>query len=192
MKTLPILLARVAFGAVVLEFLAGAPGRLEAAELASHYAAWIKEITPLQKEIHYISVGVDSEPRTMLCSANWSDAYADCWNNLLGKGTKNGYWDFRVERSGSYEIALYGWPKESGTAFGETFAGFTHVPGRPVASARLALGDRELTAKTSPREQCVVFTVPLEKGEQPRLQSWLHDAKGQDLGGAYFVYITRR
>jgi hypothetical protein len=96
-----------------------------AAALRSHYARWIKEITPLQEEINTISVGVDTEPTAMLCSANWLGSYADSWQNILNhvdlkkRGIKNGYWDLRVEKSGRYEVALYGWPKQTGAAFGQ-------------------------------------------------------------------------
>jgi len=187
-----------------------------AAKLKSHYARWVEDMTPLQKQVNYISIGVyseptamlcsanwigsyadswqnllDSEPTAMLCSANWIGSYADSWQNLLGKAVKNGYWDLQVEKSGTYKIALYGWPKQTGAAFGDKFTGFTHVSGRHVAKARLRIGEKELTMKTAPTELSAVFTVPLKKGDKPRLQSWLYDKNGKDLGGAYFVYVTK-
>jgi hypothetical protein len=149
-------------------------------------------MTPLQKQVNTISIGVDSEPTTMLCSANWIGSYADSWQNLLRKDVKNGYWDLQVEKSGNYEIALYGWPKQTDAAFGDKFTGFTHVPGRPVARARLKIGENEMTMKTAPNELSAVFTLSLKKGDKPRLQSWLYDKNSKDLGGAYFVYITKQ
>ncbi|MHC4086969.1 MAG: arylsulfatase [Planctomycetota bacterium] len=168
-----------------------------AAQLKLHYARWIEEMTPLQKQVNTISIGVDSEPTTMLCSANWIGSYADSWQNLLNhenlqkRGIKNGYWDLQVEKSGKYEIALYGWPKQTDAAFGDKFTGFTHVPGRQVAGARLKIGEKELIMKTAPTEMCAVFTLSLKKGDKPRLQSWLYDKNSKDLGGSYFVYITK-
>ncbi|MHC4722623.1 MAG: arylsulfatase [Planctomycetota bacterium] len=67
-----------------------------AQELRAHYSRWIEEITPLQKQVNYISIGVDTEPVAMLCSANWIGSYADSWGNLLGRKVKNGYWDLQV------------------------------------------------------------------------------------------------
>ena len=169
-----------------------------AKELRAHYARWVQEMTPLQKQVNTISIGVDSEPTAMLCSANWIGSYADSWQNLRNhenlqrRGIKNGYWDLQVEKAGKYEIALYGWPKQTGAAFGDKFTGFTHVPGRPVARAKLKVADIELTTKTSPTQMCAVFTVLLKKGDKPRLQSWLYDDEGRDLGGAYFVYIMKQ
>ena len=96
-----------------------------------------------------------------------------------------------MEKAGKYEIALYGWPKQTDAAFGDEFTGFTHVPGRHVAEAKLKLGDKEMTAKTAPEDMSVVFTVSLKKGRKPRLQSWFFDDKGKDLGGSYFVYVTK-
>jgi len=166
-----------------------------AAELRLYYAQWLEEIRPLQKQVNYISIGVDSEPTAMLCSANWIGSYADSWENLLDKKEKikNGYWDLQVEKSGKYEIALYGWPKQTGEAFGDKFTGGIDdpVPGRPVAKAKLKLGDKELELETAPTEFSANFTVALEKGEKPRLQSWLYDKNGTYLGGTYFVYITK-
>ena len=45
--------------------------------------------------------------------------------------------------------------------------------------------------KTASTELCAACTVPLKKGDKPRLQSWLYDKNGKDLGGAYFVYVTK-
>jgi len=169
-----------------------------AAELRLHHVRWVEEMTPLQKQVNTISIGIDSEPTTMLCSANWIGSYADSWHNILNhenlqrRGIKNGYWDLRVEKSGEYEVALYGWPKEAGAAFGEEFKGIRRVPGRPVAEAKLKIGDREMTGKTTPNERSVVFTVSLKKGDKPRLQSWFYDDEGKDLGGSYFVYIMKQ
>jgi arylsulfatase A-like enzyme len=162
-----------------------------AAELRVHYAEWLEEMRPLQTQVTAISVGVDSEPTAMLCSANWRGPGVDTWEDLLKDYEKNGYWDLQVEKSGNYRIELYGWPKQAGAAFGDPFTGFTRVPGRDVAEAVLRIGGNELTKKTAPTESCASFTVPLEKGKQLRLQSWLYDKAGNDLGGAFFVYVTR-
>ena len=162
-----------------------------AKELRSHYASWVEEMTPLQKQVNYTSIGVDSEPTAMLCSANWIGSYADSWGNLLGRRVKNGYWDLQVEKPGKYRIELYGWPKQTKAAFGDEFTGIKHVPGRHVSKARLRIGEKELTMETAPTELSAVATVSLKKGDRPRLQSWLYDKNGKDLGGAYFVYITR-
>jgi len=155
--------------------------------LKEHYAAWRKEMAPLQKEVNTISIGVDTEPETFLCSANWIGSYADSWGNIR-RGVKNGHWDLQVEKSGDYAISLYGWPKGSGAAMNARFKG---INGRAVAEAKLRIGDREMTKKTAPGDMNAAFTISLKKGERPRLQSWFHDAAGKNLGGSYFVYVTR-
>jgi arylsulfatase len=160
------------------------------AKLRTHYAKWFEELKPLQRLVNYISIGVDTEPEAMLCSANWIGSYADSWHDLLSEEVKNGFWDLQVEKSGTYKIQLYGWPKQTGAAFGDKFTGFEHVPGRAVARAKLKFGKEELAMETAPTEFSADFTVSLNKGDRPRLQSWLYDKNGRYLGGAYFVYIT--
>jgi hypothetical protein len=160
-----------------------------ARSLRDHYARWRGEMAPLQKQVNLISIGVASEPTTFLSSANWIGSYADSWGNLRGRGAKNGYWDIQVEQSGRYEIALYGWPKGSGAAMD---ASFKRLPARAVAEARLKIGDREVKTRTSPGDMNAAFTVSLTKGDKPRLQTWFHDKAGKDLGGSYFVYVTKR
>ncbi len=155
--------------------------------LRQHYEAWRREVEPLQDQPNYISIGVDSEPETFLCSANWVGSYADSWGNLR-RGTKNGYWDLLVERSGRYTIEVFGWPKGSGAPFGARFKG---IPGRNVARARLKLGDQQLEARITPQHLKAAFTVQLKKGERRRLQTWLYGPAGKDLGGSYFVYVAR-
>ena len=160
--------------------------------MRSYYAQWLAEVKPLQEQVNYISVGVESEPTAMLCSANWIGSYADSWENIGGSEVKNGYWDLQVEKSGKYKIELYGWPKQAGKGFGDTLVNVQgRFPGREVAKAKLKLGDDVLTAQTSPRAMSVVFEVALSKGDRRRLQSWLYDKEGKELGGAYFAYVTK-
>jgi len=155
--------------------------------LRAHYSEWRTEMTPLQKEVNTISIGVDTEPETFLCSANWIGSYADSWHNIRG-GVKNGYWDLQVERTGKYKIEVCGWPKGSGVLPKDKLRG---IPGRPVAGARLKVGSQELTKKMAPTDHCATFIMDLKKGDKPRLQSWFSNADGKDLGGSYFVYVTK-
>ena len=156
--------------------------------MRDHYAAWRTEMAPLQKEVNTISIGVETEPETFLCSANWIGSYADSWHNIRG-GVKNGYWDLRVEKTGKYKIEVCGWPKGSGILPKDKLRG---IPGRPVAGARLKVGDQELTKEMAPSDMCATFTVDLKEGAEPRLQSWFNNTEGKDLGGSYFVYVTKK
>jgi len=159
--------------------------------LREHYAQWREEMAPLQEAVNYVSIGVAAEPETFLCSANWIGSYADSWGNGLHRA-KNGYWDLQVEKSGTYEIDLYGWPKGSDVSLSAKFPAppsFREIAGRPVARAKLKIGEQEFTAKTADGDTHVSFKVPLKKDARPRLQSWFSDAEGKDLGGAYFVYV---
>lgn len=156
--------------------------------MKEHYAQWREEMTPLQKQVNTTSIGVDTEPVTFLCSANWVGSYADSWGNLR-RGLKNGYWDLQVEKTGNYEIVLYAWPKGSGAALN---AKFKNIQARDIVQAKLKIGKREMTTKTAPDDLSATFTLSLTKGEQPRLQSWFYNKTGKNLGGSYFVYVTRK
>jgi len=156
--------------------------------MQEHYTRWREEVAPAEEPVNAISVGVATEPVTFLSSANWIGSYADSWHNLRG-GPKNGHWDLQVEESGEYEIALYGWPRGSGAAMNARFKG---LAGRAVIEARLKIGDREMTKRTSPDAISVDLTIALNRGDRLRLQSWFYNETGKDLGGSYFVYVTKR
>ncbi|MHC5077257.1 MAG: arylsulfatase [Planctomycetota bacterium] len=171
-----------------------------AEKLRAYHARWVEEMKPFQGEVSVVNLGVDSEPVVHLRSGHWCVTHGnkfgvDEWEQTTGPGVKNGYWALQVMSSGQYKVELYGWPKESGLAFSDTFPSFEErnerLPGRKVAKAKLKIGEQELTTKTSPTEMSADFTVALEKGDKPRLQSWLYDSDDKDLGGAYFVYVTK-
>ena len=164
--------------------------------MLDHYEKWREEMTPLQKQINTISIGVPTEPETFLCSANWIGSYADSWVNIRRHGRKNGYWDLQVEESADYLVEVYGWPKDAGVAFNErcqvTSAGKRMKQiGRPVAKVKLKVGDQELTKTVAADAEKAEFTITLTKGDKTRLQTFLSGAKGEDLGGSYFVYVTK-
>ena len=69
---------------------------------------------------------------------------------------------------------------------------FKRLRARAVAEAKLKIGDTEVKKKTAAGDMSAVFTVSLTKGDKPRLQSWFHDKAGKDLGGSYFVYVTKQ
>ena len=61
----------------------------------------------------------------------------------------------------------------------------------PVAKARLKIGEIDRTADVKRDDQGVTFVVPLKKGRE-KMQTWLLDADGKELCGAYFAYVTRK
>jgi len=171
-----------------------------AEKLRAYHAKWTEEMKPFQGEVSVVNIGVDSEPVVHLRSGHWCVTHGnkfgvDEWEQTTGPGVKNGYWALQVMSSGQYKVELFGWPKESGLAFSDTFPSFEgrneRLPGRKVTKAKLKVGEKDMTTQTSPTERSADFIVSLKKGDKLCLQSWLYDANNKDLGGAYFVYVTK-
>ena len=59
----------------------------------------------------------------------------------------------------------------------------------PLIAARVRVANHREVRPIGPADKCVAFTVDLEAGEA-RLQTFLYDASGNDIG-AYYVYVER-
>ena len=62
----------------------------------------------------------------------------------------------------------------------------------PIVKARLKIGDRDQSSPIAAVDKEAVFSVTLKKGMQTTMQSWLYDADGKELCGAYFAYVLRK
>lgn len=61
----------------------------------------------------------------------------------------------------------------------------------PVAEARLRVADFDETKPVQPGDHAVPYTVNLKAG-RTQLQTWLYDAQGEEICGAYYVYVQRK
>ena len=61
----------------------------------------------------------------------------------------------------------------------------------PIARARLKVGDIDQAVNVKPADQSAVFRVSLPAG-RTQLQTWFYDAAGNELCGAYYVYVRRK
>jgi hypothetical protein len=61
----------------------------------------------------------------------------------------------------------------------------------PIAKARLRIAgtDRSSAVESSDRE--AMFTVRLGEG-WTKMQTWFYDDAGQEISGAYYVYVERK
>src|SRR5262245_1463242 len=167
--------------------------------LKDHYDAWWKEIEPLTEDFVPVIVGADEENPVRLSSADWAKIYCDNMNDLRSGRAKNGPWHIQAAKAGEYEIALRRWPKEADAAMAAGVPEFKAVDGGlpagvalPVAKARLKVADLDETKLVAVTDKEVVFTARLPAGEKLRMQTWLSDASGKDLCGAYFAYVRRK
>jgi arylsulfatase len=170
-----------------------------ARKLKDYYETWWKTVEPLTEDFVPIIVGADQENPVTLSSADWAKVYCDNMNNLRTGINKNGPWHIKAARDGEYEIVLRRWPKEANAALAAGVPAFKAVDGGlpegkalPVAKARLKVAALDETRAVAATDKEVVFRVRLKADEKLPMQSWLYDADGKELCGAYFAYVRRK
>jgi hypothetical protein len=171
-------------------------------KLLSAYEGWWKNVSANKDQYHHIIVGTSHENPVRL---NSHDLHATggypAWSQSMvraGEGF-NGFWPIEIARSGTYEIELCRWPKESGLKLHDSApvgddvpGGEAYAAGKPlkIQAARIKTGGQEYEKNTEPGAASVKFNVKLEKG-QTFLQTWMSDEKGVERA-AYYVYISSR
>jgi hypothetical protein len=100
-------------------------------------------------------------------------------------------------RAGEYRIELRRWAREAATPIAAALERHPHAYGAfvagmalPVKEARLRVGSFEAKRAVAADDQAVVFTTKLPVG-RTKLQTWFLDAEGQEIAGAYYVYVER-
>jgi arylsulfatase A-like enzyme len=158
--------------------------------MREHYERWWAEVEPIAKEPCYVHIGSQQENPVNLTCADWHMVYADNFGHLQQK--VNSYWNLLVEREGEYQFALSRWPPESGAAMDAQLNG-PRGEGKalPVAKARMQIGDFDESRPVAPGDKSATFTTRLKPGNT-RLQTWLYDASGTELCGAFYVIVTRQ
>lgn len=167
-------------------------------QLRDHYEAWWAAAEPLTRDIEPVSVGrPDANPAVLTC-ADWARVDCDDAYQLRGGHRANGVWHLLVEAAGAYEVELRRWPQEANAALAAGVPAFEARDGRlpagkalSVAKVRLKLGPIDATKSVTPADKGATFAVTLEVG-RTTMQSWLIDAKGTELAGAYFAYVRRK
>jgi arylsulfatase len=167
--------------------------------LKDHYDGWWKEVEPLTGDFVPVIVGADEENPVRLSSADWAKVYCDNMNDLRTGRNKNGPWHIQAAKDGEYEIALRRWPKEADAAMSAGVPEFKAKDGGlpagvalPVAKARLKIASLDETKPVAATDKEVMFRVRLKAGEKLPMQTWLYDASGKELCGAYFAYVRRK
>lgn len=169
-------------------------------DMKDHLDRWYEEMLPLQDQKDLISIGTRHEPETFLSSANWIGDYCDSYQNIVRNPAKFGYWDLQVSTSGTYQISLHRWDKESDLALDESFVlddnnvmrdGPLTIAPLPVTGGSMTIGSKHLSKQVGPGATEVNFEVELNEGDQMKLEARLLDSDGQDLCGAYFTYIKK-
>ncbi len=168
-----------------------------ARRMLDHYDRWWRLVEPLVDDMVPVVIGHPAEDPVCLSAADWANVYCDNMRNLREGVERNGPWHVRVERDGTYEVALRRWPREADAPIAGGVPEFKAVDGilpagkaLPVAKVRLAIGGFDQTRPVGPGDKEVAFTLPLRAGTRTTMQSWLLDVSGRELAGAYFAYVT--
>jgi arylsulfatase A-like enzyme len=185
------------------------------AKMREHYDHWWAGVEPTLDRFERIVVGSDRENPTRLSSLDWLapklvPAAQTVDVRLLGvpvvEGSlplgrplpvMNGPWNVEIERAGRYEISLRRWPKEANAPMTAPLPAHQGVDGTypagkalPAARARLKVGDVDVSKPVAPGDKAATFTVPLKAGNT-QLTTWLYDAAGKELCGAFYVEVRR-
>ena len=152
------------------------------------YQAWWDDVSPQFDDYCRIVIGSDHENPARLTCFDWHTTTP--WNqNHIRKGTAaNGFWAVDVARSGAYEVSLRRWPEELDLPITATCPG-----GKPIraSTARLKIGQLDLSRAVSPDATAVTFNVELAAGKT-ELQTWFVDENADESRGAYYVIVGRK
>lgn len=163
--------------------------------LRDHYERWWQQIEPTVRHYNPIHLGSPREKLVCLSSQDWAALNTSNTPDIRRGINRNGAWHVQVERAGQYEIALRRWPLEADApitaavpAFRGPLGGFDAGKALPIARARLRVGSVDRTRPVAAADKEAAFTVDLPQG-RTELQTWFYDDAGEELCGAYYVYV---
>jgi arylsulfatase B len=175
--------------------------------LTAAYEDWWSELEPTFGEPTAIVIGSAAANPVRLTSHDWLGTNAQVpWNQrhirnleIEADGIHKGYWAIDVETAGRYVFELRRWPAEAALPITAPAEPGAPVPGAaafriaagksfPAVSARLVIGEHELSAPVGPGDQSVRFEAELAVGKMP-LVALFEDDAARELG-AYYVTVT--
>jgi arylsulfatase len=169
-----------------------------AEKMLAHYDRWWSDVAPRVNEFGAIVIGGDAENPSRLSPADWQDVFLDQGAQIRRGLRVNGPWNVVVDRDGDYEIELRRWSREADAPLSAelppaTFVDGTSAPGvsLPIAEARLKIADFEEKRPTAAGDKAATFVARLKAG-RTQLQTWFYDEAGNEICGAYYVYVRRR
>ena len=168
------------------------------ARLRNHLNKWWKEVEDIANVPQRVIIGSDAEDPTMLTACEWLDVFVDQQSQVRRGVRKNGWWELQVDQSGLYEFELRRWPREANTAISAGLPGVKVTAGEldpgialPVVAAKAKIDFVEKRKPVKADAQSVIFGFKLDKGPV-RLYTSFVDEKGEDICGAYYVYVKRK
>ena len=169
-----------------------------AALMRAHYEQWWREVQPRLDSYLPVHIGSDQENPALLSPTEWADSFLDQSRQVRAGIQRNGIWHIFVEQPGQYEFTLRRWPRDVDAPMR---AGLPPHDGEdgdypagvalPIARAKLKVRYAEMSKPVGSDDQEVKFTTQLGYG-RTLLQTWFHDESGNELCGAYYVYVERK
>ncbi|MBN2023907.1 MAG: arylsulfatase [Pirellulales bacterium] len=168
-----------------------------AAKMREEYEKWWGRVSPRVNEFSALTLGADAENPAMLSPCEWQDSFFDQGHQVRMGARRNGAWNVVVDRPGRYEFELRRWPREADAALDAGLPAAKHADGTfpagvalPIAKARLSIAGFDESRATPAGDKSVTFTAELPAG-RTRLKTWFMDAAGEEICGAYYVYVKR-
>jgi len=127
------------------------------------------------------------------------------WQGDVRLGKKlNGFWPVRIARTGSYRLDVRRWPayldapitgipaeqRTEETIVEQKRWRFPECRALPVAAVRLEVNGQTCEKKVAEKVPVVSFDLTLKQGPADIRATFL-DKRGEEISGAYFVYIRR-
>ncbi|MFN3150274.1 arylsulfatase [Bremerella sp.] len=166
--------------------------------MRSHLNRWWEEVRQDILEPQRVILGHDKENPILLSACEWLDVFVDQQVQIRRGVLKNGAWHVHVDQPGLYEFELRRWPRESGLRLdggcpSQMVTDGTFVAGTalPIDRAKLRIG-KTVTSIETPNQERTAFITQHELSNGPiEIQSYLLDDNGEELCGAYYLYVRR-
>ncbi|MDX1980857.1 MAG: sulfatase-like hydrolase/transferase [Bryobacteraceae bacterium] len=169
-----------------------------ASRMREHYDGWWKNVSPRLDTFLPVHIGAEEENPALVSPTEWADVFLDQGTQIRRGQRKNGAWHVMVEHDGEYTFTLRRWPREIDVPMRAGLKAHDGEGGDypagvalPIARARLAIAALDLSAAVGAEDREAVFTLRLSEG-WTKMQTWFYDATGQEISGAYFVYVERK
>ncbi|HUW18839.1 MAG TPA: arylsulfatase [Sedimentisphaerales bacterium] len=158
-----------------------------AEKLRQAYEEWWADVSKRFDEYCEIIIGSDKENPSKITSHDWHSDKP--WNQtmILWGEKRNSFWAVEVARDGEYEFSLRRWPEEVNAPIRGAITGGEAID---AATARLRIADFDRTTAVAEDAAAVTFKAKLKAGKT-RMETWFYDKNGQELCGAYYVYVNR-
>lgn len=168
--------------------------------MKAHYAEWWKTTESVTSITSRIGLGGAENPVRLSCF-DWTKketkANVTQQQTIWAGQPANGQWGLKVEQSGTYRFSLRRYPEGAKGAMSSGLPErqrehhlFPACKALPISQARLKVGSFDQTIPVTMGDKAAVFEVKLPAG-QIDLKTWLMDAQGHELCGAFYVDVER-